>query len=81
MTPAGAKDLVLLLLIEPGELGSLAACIFAVDLDQAGYEELLFLVCLRLPVVLLAKRDDEANVSRPFLMVLVDLRAGKRFNV
>lgn len=81
MTSAGAQNLVLLFLIEPCKLWRLATCVFAINLDQAGDEELLFLVRLRLPVVWLAERDNEAHVASPFLLIAVDLGPSKRFNV
>lgn len=81
MTTAGTQDLIQFLLIETAKLRSLAASVFAIDLDQAGNEELLFFVRLCLPVVLFAKRDDETNFTSPFSLILVDLGTSKRFNV
>lgn len=81
MAAAGTQDLIQFLLVEAGKLRNLAASIFAIDLDKAGNEELLFFVRLCLPVVLLAKRDNEADFSSPFLPILVNLRASKRVNL
>ena len=70
-----AQHLIELALIEAGQDGRPASSVFVVDLDEAGNEELLLLVCLGLPVVWLAQRYEEPDISSPFSVVRIDRRA------
>lgn len=71
----------MLSLVETYELRGLTTSVFAIDLDQTGNEELLFLICLSLPKVGLAESDDKAGFANPVTMVGVYLRASERFDL
>lgn len=81
MAAAGTEDLVQLLLVEAGQVGQLAARVLAIDLDQAGDEELLLLVRLGMPEVGLAQGDEEARVAGPLAVVGADEGAGEGLDV
>ena len=65
MCSACAKNLVTFFGIKPTELGYIAAGVFSIYLDQTGNKEFLFLICLCLPIVWLAKIHSEADIASP----------------
>lgn len=73
----GTHDLLHVPGVKTRELGNLAACVFAIDLDHGGDEELLLLVRLGLPEVWLPKDDKKARFGGPFLVVGGDVGAGE----
>jgi hypothetical protein len=63
-------------LIETPKLWDQALCVFPVDLDRTGDEEILLLACTRLPIVRLRDRDNKSKPScpRPVLRLAIIFR-------
>ena len=53
------------MLIEAAKLWDQALCVFPVDLDRTGDEEVLLLTCTRLPIVRFRNRDNKSKPSGP----------------